>query len=200
MSTPALPKARMKVPEFLTWAEAQSRGRFELVEGEVVAMSPERLRHNLVKLEVALALREAIRAAKLPCIVFTDGATVVINDYTAREPDASVQCGIDIDLNSMILEAPLIVVEVVSPSSERDDTHTKLIEYFSVPSIRHYLIILPEKRVVVHHQRNDGGDIATRIVHDGEIALTPPGMTVPVVALLGPSSASGATTNSDQRG
>ena len=61
--------------------------------------------------------------------------TVVIDDDHSREPDAAVQCGVPTDLDSMVLEAPLIVVEVTSPSSERDDTGDKLVEYFSVPSI-----------------------------------------------------------------
>ena len=85
---------------------------------------------------------------------------------------------------ALIIESPLIVVEVVSPSSERDDTGAKLVDYFSVAGIRHYLIIVPEKRVVVHHQRNEEG-IATRIAHDGDIALNPPGLTVAVATLLG---------------
>jgi Uma2 family endonuclease len=97
-----------------------------------------------------------------------------------------------VDLDEMIIKAALIVVEVASPSCERHDTHAKLIEYFSVPSIRHYLIVLPEKRAVVHHQRSDGGEIITRLAHDGDIALAPPGMTVPVAALLGPPEADGA--------
>ena len=42
-------KQRMTVQEFLAWAAAQPRGRYELVRGEVVAMAPERARHNLVK-------------------------------------------------------------------------------------------------------------------------------------------------------
>jgi Uma2 family endonuclease len=196
VNAPALPKVRMNVDEFLAWSEAQSRGRYELVDGEIVAMSPERARHNLVKLEVALALRAAIAAAELPCTVFTDGITVVIDDRNTREPDATVQCGVGVDLESTIAAAPMIVVEVVSPSSERVDTETKLVDYFSVASIRHYLIVLPEKRIVVHHQRNDGGDIATRIAHDGDVVLNPPGITVPVVALLGPAFAGGIEAHS----
>jgi Uma2 family endonuclease len=195
MSMVRPPKGRMKVAEFLAWAEAQPRGRFELVEGEVVAMSLERLRHTLVKLEVAVALREAVQAAKLPCIVFTDGATVVINDHTAREPDASVQCGVDVDLNSMILEAPLIVVEVVSPTSERNDSGVKLIDYFSVASIQHYLIVDPEKNAIIHHHRKEGG-IETGIAHDGDIALNPPGIRVAVAALLGPMPPGGTEVGS----
>jgi hypothetical protein len=54
-----------------------------------------------------------------------------------------------------------------------------------VPSIRHYLIVKPVKNVVIHHARNETGDISTRIVTDGEISLTPPGMAVSVQELLG---------------
>lgn len=174
----------MTVAEFLAWATAQPRGRHELVRGEVVAMAPERLRHNLVKGEIFLALKLAVKRAGLPCTVFTDGATVVIDNEHSREPDAAVQCGVATNLDSMILEAPLIVVEITSPSSERDDTGEKLVEYFTVPSIHHYLIVNPVKKVVVHHARGDSGSITTRIASSGEIDLTPPGMTVPVAELL----------------
>ena len=186
MNAPIVPKRKMNVSEFLSWAEAQPRGCYELVDGEVVAMSPERARHNLVKAAVFRALDDAVNSAKLPCTVFTDGVTVVINDHTARDPDASVQCGVEVDLDSMIIEAPLIVVEVASPSSERHDVGALLIEYFSVPSIRHYLIVLPEKRAIVHHQRNQAGEIVTRIAGDGDVTLNPPGMTISVSAMLGP--------------
>jgi Uma2 family endonuclease len=192
MNAPVVPKVRMKVDEFLAWADAQAHGHYELVDGEIFAMSPERARHNLVKLAAALALRDAVRGARLPCTVFTDGISVVIDDQNTREPDASVQCGVEVDLDSMVLQAPLIVVEVASPSSERVDTETKLVDYFSVASICHYLIVLPEQGVVVHHRREDGGTIETRIVREGNIALTTPGMAVPVAALLGPTIAGAA--------
>jgi len=77
-----VPKMRMKVDEFL--ADGQAHGRYELVDGEIFAMSPERARHNLVKLAAALALRDAVRGAKLPCTVFTDGISVVIDDQNTR--------------------------------------------------------------------------------------------------------------------
>jgi Uma2 family endonuclease len=52
---------RMTVDQFLAWAEAQPQGRYELVDGQVVAMAPEPARHNLVKLAVWRALDDAIR-------------------------------------------------------------------------------------------------------------------------------------------
>ena len=97
MTTQSKPR-RMKVAEFLDWAAAQTRGRYELVRGEVVAMAPERARHSLVKGEVFLALKNAVKRAGLPCTVFPDGMTVVIDDEHAREPDAAVQCGVAINL------------------------------------------------------------------------------------------------------
>ena len=180
----ALPKTRMTVAEFLTWASAQPRGRYELVDGQVVAMAPERARHNLVKLAVARALDDAVRRAGLPCTVFTDGMTVVIDNKHSREPDAAIQCGVATDLDSMVLKAPLIVVEITSPSSERDDTGDKLVEYFSVATIQHYLIVNPAKKVVVHHARDEHGGIATRILSSGQLDLAPPGFSVPVRELL----------------
>jgi Uma2 family endonuclease len=65
--------------------------------GEVVLVVPERVRHNRVKLNVALALREAIRAAELPCEAFTDGLTIEVGEDTDHEPDAVVSCGDRLD-------------------------------------------------------------------------------------------------------
>jgi Uma2 family endonuclease len=176
---------RMSVAEFLVWASSQVRGRYELVRGQVVAMAPERALRNRLKAAVVRALEDAINRAGLPCLAYTDGMTVVIDDEHAREPDAAVQCGVAFDPAAMVLEKPLIVVEIVSPSSERDDTGEKVEEYFSVPSIQHYLIVNPGEKVVVHHARGpQNGKRLTLVVSSGEIDLTPPGMTIPVAELL----------------
>ncbi|MEZ5787490.1 MAG: Uma2 family endonuclease [Xanthobacteraceae bacterium] len=189
MNARVLPKMRMNVDEFLAWSARQPEtDRYELVDGEIAAMSPERAWHNLVKLEVAVALRDAVKAANLSCTVFTDGLGVAIDDTTVREPDASVQVGGDVDLQSKLINAPIIVVEVVSPTSEHNDLAVKLLDYFKVDSVQHYLIVLAEQRAVLHHRRNDRGTIDTRIVQAGDVVLDPPGITVAVTALLGPAA------------
>jgi Uma2 family endonuclease len=180
-----MPKQRMRVPEFLVWAEAQPRGRYELVRGEIVAMAPERARHNVVKGNAFRALHDAVSRAGLPCTVFTDGITVVIDDETAYEPDAAIQCGVALDLDSMVAEEPLVVVEVISPTSEQTDTTGKLADYFTVPSIAHYLVVDPHRRFVVQHARGQGGVIATRIVREGEeLTLDPPGLAFAAAELF----------------
>ena len=185
MSTSLAPTRQMDVVEFLAWTEAQPDDRYELVDGEIVAMTRDTVRHNRAKAAAWRALDDAVRAAGLSCVVLVDGVGVAIGDNTVRIPDVLVQCGTEPDPDSLLIESPVIVVEVVSPSSEHDDTDVKLVDYFSVASIHHYLIIFPKKRVVVHHQRNERGTLDTRIVSEGDIKLSPPGMMVTFAALLG---------------
>ena len=185
MSSPVLSNPKMAVPEFLDWGLHQPSNKWELVQGEPVAMSPERNRHVAAKGAAYRALYAAVRAAGLPCTVLVDGATVVIDHETARRPDVSVQCGEAPDAEALTLDAPTILVEVTSPSSMRTDTDYKFVEYFSLPSLQHYLVLDPDKLVVVHHRRAAEGDIRSRIMADGEVDLTPPGFKVAVGAILG---------------
>lgn len=174
----ALPKTKMTVDEFVPWAMAQPSGRFELVQGEIVAMSPERAAHNRGKIAVLDALRAAVKKSGLPCEVFTDGTSVQIDKHGLREPDAAVQCGLRVSSDTVIMDSPILVVEVVSPSPARADSGAKLAEYFCVPSIFHYLIIDPERRVIIHHARSNSGEITTRICQAGVIRFDPPGFAI----------------------
>jgi Uma2 family endonuclease len=82
------PEMPMTRDEFLAWASQQPTGRFERIDGIVVAMAPERASHNLRKGAVRDALRRAIAKAGLrSCQVFGDGMTVQVED-SDFEPDA----------------------------------------------------------------------------------------------------------------
>jgi hypothetical protein len=61
-----------------------------------------------------------------------------------------------------------------------------------VASIQHYLIVDPDKRLVIHHARADGGVVNTRIATDGAIVLDPPGLVLPVAALFAAAQQAGA--------
>jgi len=73
---------------------------------------------------------------------------------------------------------------VLSPSTSYTDTGGKFIGYFSLPSVRHYLIVDPEKRAIVHHVRSDDGQIASTTVTEGTLILDPPGIEVTVADML----------------
>jgi Uma2 family endonuclease len=175
------PKRRMTADEFVTWAMQQPEGqRCELVAGEVIAMTPERVTHTVVKGNVYAALRAALRARGGGCQAFTDGVTVRVDGRTVYEPDASVRCGEPIDPEATEISDPLVLVEVVSPSSASIDNGAKLHDYMRLPSLRHYLVVYPEFRRVVHHTRQADGSIGTRVLSAGPLALDPPGIEVSV--------------------
>jgi Uma2 family endonuclease len=81
---------------------------------------------------------------------------------------------------------PVIVVEALSPSTAAIDHGRKLSGYFSIPSVQHYLILDPDRRVVIHHKRGQGDAIETRVLTGGDARLDPPGFEVSVEALFPP--------------
>ena len=59
--------------------------------------------------------------------------------------------------------------------------------YFSLPSLAHYLILNPERRLLIHHKRGDGDVIETRILTEGMIRLDPPGLDAAVSEMIAPA-------------
>ena len=173
---------KMTVDEFLVMARP---GKFELINGVVYQMSPERLRHLQTKGAAYIALLMAVRNASTPCHALPDGATVRIGATTAFEPDTLVYSGPQQDGQTIEIAAPLIVVEVVSPSSKKGDTGFKITGYFSVPSVSHYLILDADAKTIIHHHRRVGHEaIETRVVRDGILRLDPPSLEIPVAAFF----------------
>jgi Uma2 family endonuclease len=173
----------MTVEEFVDWALAQPDGRYELVDGEVVAMAPERAGHARLKARIWRALEDAIAEQSLPCEALPDGITVKIDTRTAYEPDALVHCGDRLPDATVIVPAPVIVVEVLSPRTASRDVGAKLADYFRVPSIFHYLIVRTDRPTVIHHRRGEGELIETRIITSGSITLDPPGLSLDLARL-----------------
>src|ERR1700735_2952385 len=164
----------MTVEEFLPWAEGK-KGRWELHDGVPVMMPPERSLHAETKAEAYVALREAIRPKGLPCRVYPDGMAIRIDARATYEPDASVTCGPRAPADAIEIDNPVIVVEVLSPSTAAIDHGRKLSGYFSLPSVQHYLILDPDRRVVIHHKRGASDAIETRVLTEGVARLDRPG-------------------------
>jgi Uma2 family endonuclease len=169
---------RLTRDEFRRWAESQRR-RYERVAGEPVAMAPERVIHARLKMRVWQALDRAILAAGLDCEALGDGVTIEVDEETDYEPDAVVNCGPRLDPDAIAATNPVIVVEVLSPSTQSIDSSDKLADYFRVPSIQHYLIVRAKRREIIHHARS-GVDIVSRAINIGSIRMDPPGISIDV--------------------
>ena len=176
---------RMTREEFRRWAKTQPSGRFERIEGLVVAMAPERLNHADRKALAWLALRRAVAAAGLPCHVYPDGVTVEVGD-SDYEPDAVLRCGEPLSGDAVAVPDPLLIVDVLSPSTRGGDLTRKLVDYFKLPSVRHYVIIFADHPQLIHHRRRDDDKgFDTNVLASGDIRFDPPGLTITVEELYG---------------
>jgi Uma2 family endonuclease len=181
----ALPNL-LTVDEFLAWGLTQPReaGRFELLDGVVIVQQSPKWIHSKIKFEIAIAFREAIARAGLAYFVAPEGPAVRINARKCFEPDALVAALPEPSDDSPEVANPVIIVEVLSPSTAQIDTTAKLQGYFEVPSVQHYLIVDPDSRTITHHKRAKGDILETRIAAEGALTLTPPGITIDVKSVF----------------
>jgi Uma2 family endonuclease len=177
MNVPAPAVKRLSADEFLAWVGTQDQGKFELLDGEIIAMAPERVAHAHSKAFAWRALAAAIQAAGLPCQAFVE-LGVKISDDTTYVPDALVNCGPPLSADVMLASNPVIVVEVLSPSTRHIDKARKLADYFTRAELHHYVIIDLSKRHVLHYRRQAEGGMVVHIVTEGSIKLDPPGITI----------------------
>jgi Uma2 family endonuclease len=179
-----LPLKHMTAEEFAAWAQAQELGRYELIDGVVVEMNAERSLHAIVKFNAAVALREALKRSGLQGRVYTDGMAVKIADRVVHEPDAMLRLGAPLPDDDVLVTDPFIVVEVLSPSTGPVDTNVKLVNYFKLPSVSHYLVVNITKKVVLHYFRGADGKPELKVVESGSIAFGQQGLTLSLAAVF----------------
>src|SRR5207248_10567862 len=98
-------------------------------------------------------LRQALRGTG--CRPFASDAKVIASG-SVRYPDVSVTCT-PIDARQDIVPEPVLVVEVISPSTAHLDNGRKKLEYFGTASIRQYAIVEQDDRVVDLYTRTEAG-------------------------------------------
>ena len=131
----------------------EDEGRHELIEGVIYAMAPIRANHSLITSN--LNTRLGVHLQGTPCRIYNDPMAVRIDDFSVYAPDVMVDCS-KIDGESLYKEEPLLIVEVLSPSTRRHDKATKLRKYLTIPSLKEYALI-EQDFVDVEILRRDNG-------------------------------------------
>jgi Uma2 family endonuclease len=175
----------MTVDEFLAWSARQETGRYELQDGRIIMQQSQTVGHLRLKKRFVEVLEVAVRDAGVGVYVLPDGATVRIAPKSAYEPDALVAplpMPADTELE---IPNPVIVVEVLSPSSLKRDLSDKVMGYFKVPTIVHYLVCDPEEKAIIWHRRAASGGLETPVsLQTGSLRLDPPGIALDVEAVF----------------
>src|SRR5919106_2763287 len=156
--------------EFRAWHERQPEV-WEFIYGVPKLMAPGSKAHTLIKSNAGRLLGNALE--RTGCRVLIDGAIVEVHG-SSLIPGLVVTCA-PLDFSTARVDEPLIIVEILSPSNEKDDIGRKLALYLEIPSLIHYLVIHQDRRQVVHHERRDdlGGAFLTNIAPARPFALGP---------------------------
>ena len=100
------------------------------------------IRHNIIINEINYILKDLINGKK--CILLTENVKLEIKkDNFYVYPDIMVTCDKSDfeDNNNTIIKNPVIIIEVLSPSTEIYDRNTKKNKYLKLPSLKYYLIV-----------------------------------------------------------
>lgn len=165
----------MTLEEFLAWERGQPE-RYEFDGFSATMMTGGSLDHSTIASNIHRALQTALRGTG--CLAFRGDAKVIANN-NVRYPDVSVTCSPRVGTADIVPD-PVLVFEVVSPSTARLDNGRKKLEYFGTPSIRQYAIVGQDDRVVDLYTRTDAGWINEVVIGDAVLKLSSLGVEIPL--------------------
>ena len=172
-------KSLLTIEEFVPLLESRDV-RYELVEGELVTLSPTMPLHNLVRDNLLVLMRAFLEGRDIGTVVSTQPFHLFGN--TVRVPDITfVRSGRDLPLDKLPDGAPDLAIEVVSPSNTARELDQRVSDYFAAGCKRVW-VVYPEHREVYIHglsgvSRKQGEDLLV----DPELL---PGFSVKVAAIF----------------
>ena len=130
-------RGSMTLAEFLEWEERQPM-RYEFDGVGPVAMTGGTAGHADIQANLAAALRTCLRGK--PCRFYGSDLKFQVADGQVRYPDGMVVCS-PVDRTATVVYEPVVVFEVLSPSTARDDRIVKAREYQATPSVQRYVML-----------------------------------------------------------
>ena len=153
-SAQATPR-RYSVEEYLALEEV-SEVRHEFYRGEILAKSGGIGFHNIVKQNCVISLRLALRGKG--CRVYDENVRLaVLEGELYTYPDMMVTCHPDDSPDKPTMHHPLLLIEVLSPSTESHDRVWKFNRYTRLPSLQHYLLVSASTWLVEWYRREPSG-------------------------------------------
>jgi Uma2 family endonuclease len=153
----AQPRHALTEHEYLMF-ERTSAQKHEFFDGEIFAMAGGTVAHNLISGNVFASLHTQLRGSG--CRAFnSDMRLKIVTTGLYTYPDITVVCG-DFqftDDSSDTLTNPIVIIEILSPSTERYDRGLKFQNYRAIPTLQEYLLISQHAYYIEHYIRQAGG-------------------------------------------
>ena len=161
----ALPKPFLTPEEYLE-IERKAEFKSEYYQGEMFAMSGASLKHNRISSNVNFAFGSRFRDK--PCEVFTSDMRVKVQeDGLYTYPDVVVCDRPELEDKQVdTLLNPLLILEILSPSTEAYDRGKKFEMYQGLDSLQHYLLVAQDRPFVMHYRRQADNDWLLHMAQD----------------------------------
>lgn len=160
-------KTRISVEDYLAGEEINPV-KYEYVYGEVYAMAGTSDNHNRIVGSLYAALLNHLRNSR--CEPFMGGIKVRVSPHVYYYPDVLVSCEENPE-SSYFRNNPILVIEVLSTSTQEIDRREKLLFYQQMPSVSEYVVIEQQKKLIeVHRRQPDGRWITYYFNQDDEEA------------------------------
>jgi Uma2 family endonuclease len=159
--------------------------KHEYIDGHVYAMSGGSLAHGRIGLNACIALENALLASNKPCFVYNSDVATRLSSRRYTYPDASVTCD-DRDqpaLDKTEVQAPCVIVEVLSDSTEAYDRGRKFSFYRACPTVQEYVIVATKYQAVEIYHRTPQTWTYDAYGPCDEIELMSLDIRIPVAAL-----------------
>jgi Uma2 family endonuclease len=164
MSMPAAHDLCLTVDEYLQLEET-ARERHEYVAGRIFVMVGANVAHNTIVSNLNYLFYAAVRQSG--CRIFsTDMKLWIETSQSFYYPDLIVTCE-SLEAKSTYVEAPCLLVEVLSPSTGDIDKREKLIAYRHLPSLIEYLLVYQEKAQIEVYRKDDKGNWHSMVFNGG---------------------------------
>ncbi len=169
----------MTLAEFLTWEERQPV-RYEFDGVGPVAMTGGTAGHADIQANLAAALRTRLR--NNPCRFYGSDLKFQVAEGHVRYPDGMVVCS-PVDRTATVVYDPVVVFEVLSPSTARDDRIVKAREYQATPSIQRYVMLEQDGVSATVYARSGESSTHEILIADSILSLPEIGVSMPLAEL-----------------
>jgi Uma2 family endonuclease len=166
MAEPAI--RPMSLDEFLRWDDG-TETRYELISGFPVAMAPPGEAHSMLAVQLVTRIDAAL-SSRRPCRALIEAGVIRPNRAdTYFVADIAATCS-PVEPGRQAIKDPFLVVEILSPSTERHDHRVKLPAYRQIETVQEILLVASDERYAELHRRA-GQQWVTEILRGGEGTL-----------------------------
>jgi Uma2 family endonuclease len=182
------------VDEFLAWEERQEL-RYEFDGFRVIAMTGGSFEHDAIQINLVTALNLRLKGQR--CRVHGSNLKIRVMG-SIRYPDAYVSCT-PVPSGAKVLREPVVIFEVLSPSTARADRTTKNREYAGTASVRRYVMLEQSSAEGMMFVRDDAGEWTGHVLGPDAVLRMPEiGVELPLSEIYDGLELTGDDPDEDQ--